>query len=263
MKLFICICCIILGLIIAVWTTHLQSLFLNSLGVSSFGAIAVEPLLIIVSFLIGYKISKPHRILSIIFITIITVVSLLTILSMYIKNTYKEIYINKVNIELVEKNKETQDLIQNSLKSLTDRGISSKSTIKLIDRLQKQEQIITDKSEITELGITAAILSKLLNTQQETALLIFAVLISLVTAFAPSFLFFSSGLLINQLYNKNIIAIKNIKNDAPSTESEPIQVSAEEPIKESPQDSGHFIKFKKKLDSVFDSTPFRRNNNAS
>lgn len=195
MKHIISIVCVLMGVALAVWTTTLRAKFLGSIGVNPFGAIAIEPLLIIVSFLIGYKISRWHQVVSGVFIIIITIVSLLTISSIYIQSVQKEIYTMVTNSQLIDSSKQTQQIIQNSLKSLSERGMSSKSTIALVDRLQKQEQTIQEQAKVTELGIIANVLSNILTTSQERAITIFTILISLVTAFAPSFLFFSAGLL--------------------------------------------------------------------
>ena len=258
MKLFISIVCIMMGIAIAIWTTILQSNFLHTIGVSKLGAIAIEPLLIIVSFLIGFRISKMHQIVSAIFIIAITTVSLLTISSMYIQNVQKEIHTMQANSQIIDSSKQTQKLIQNSLSTLSTRGISSKSTIALVDRLQKQENIIKEQATTTELGIIATILANILTTSQEDAIMIFTILISLVTAFAPSFLFFSAGLLIKDYSIKDSKEVPTVERGRPR---KPIKIKNDTPIA-SPQESspqGHFVTFKKKLNNVWDSTPFRRN----
>lgn len=257
MKLFISIVCIVMGIAIAIWTTLLQANFLRSIGVSKLGAIAIEPLLIVVSFLVGFRISKMHRIISSLFIIIITIVSLLTISSMYIQNVQKEIYTMQANADLIDSSKQTQKLIQDSLATLSNRGISSKSTIALVDRLQKQENIIKEQATTTELGIIATILANILTTSQEHAIMIFTILISLVTAFAPSFLFFSAGLLIKDYSMKDSKEVPTAKRGRPR---KPIEIKNDTPIAPQQEDipQGHFVTFKKKLNNVWDSTPFRR-----
>lgn len=258
MKLFISIVCITMGIAIAVWTTILQSNFLYTIGVSKLGAIAIEPLLIIVSFLIGFRISKIHQIVATVFILAITTVSLLTISSMYIQNVQREIYTMQATDQLIASSKSTQKLIQDSLSTLSSRGISSKSTIALVDRLQKQEQTIKEQATTTELGIIATILANILTTSQEDAILIFTILISLVTAFAPSFLFFSAGLLIKDHIKKDDKEMPTKKLGRPK---KPIENKNDTTIDAFQENAtqGHFVTFKKKLNNVFDSTPFRRN----
>lgn len=258
MKLFISLVCIAMGIAIAIWTTILQSNFLYTIGVSKLGALTIEPLLIIVSFLIGFRISKIHQIVSAIFILAITTVSLLTISSMYIQNVQKEIYTMQANDQLIASSKQTQKLIQDSLATLSTRGISSKSTIALVDRLQKQEQTITEQATTTELGIIATILANILTTSQEDAIMIFTILISLVTAFAPSFLFFSAGLLIKDYGSKDDKEVPIKKLGRPRKPIENKNDTTIASIQEEPK-QGHFVTFKKKLNNVFDSTPFRRN----
>jgi len=258
MKLFISIACITMGIAIAIWTTIMQSNFLSTIGVSKLGAIAIEPLLIIVSFLIGFRISKTHQVVSVIFIVAITTVSLLTISSMYIQNVQKELHTMQANSQIIDSSKQTQKLIQDSLATLSNRGISSRSTLALVDRLQKQEQVITTQITTTELVVIATILANILTTSQEHAIMIFTILISLVTAFAPSFLFFSAGLLIKDYGMKDTKEVPIVRRSRPKKAVEikndtPIAAPQEEPKQ------GHFVTFKKKLNNVWDSTPFRRN----
>lgn len=199
MKKFLLSICLLLGLVISGWTTFLQSQFLTSIGVSPLGAIAIEPLLIITSFLIGFKISNWHKSISILFMVILTLVSMISILSMYLKTTYTEIAKieqNKIRIEQVQ---QTEELIQNSLQSLTERKIGAKNTLKLIDKLQSQQQEVNVKGTESELSSIIKILSTFLMLSPEKATLLFSVLISLATVFSPSFLFFSAGLILLQI----------------------------------------------------------------
>ena len=199
MKKILCGISIILGIIIAIWTTYLQGMFFSNFGISPIGAIAVEPLLIITSFFIGYKITTPHKTISVIFITILTVVSFLTISSMFLKNSFIILENTKTNIERVQKLEQTENIIQNSLIDLTGRGASSKSTIKIIDRLQEQQKEVSKKLDISELEAIIGVMSKYLRTTPEKAILIFSIFISLVTVFAPSFLFFTTGVLLKDI----------------------------------------------------------------
>lgn len=234
MKKFILSICLVLGIIIASWTTYLQSQFLSSIGISPLGAIAIEPLLIITSFLIGYKISNWHRVVSIAFMSILTVVSMTSILSMYLKNTYFEISQmeqNKVRIEQLQKN---ENLIQNSLSSLTERGIGSKNTLKLIDKLQTQQEVVNIKTNETELSSIIKVLSTFLMLSPEKATLLFSILISLATVFSPPFLFYSSGLLINNI-KRDEVKKESIDNTKQSDEVlPPIQIKIPEKVEEVP-----------------------------
>jgi len=199
MKLFLGIICFLLGTGISIWTTWLQSTFLETIGISPWGAITIEPLLIVVSFLLGIKISKSHSAISIIFMIVLSAVSFLTILSMFTSKSYNDIIQQEINSDRIESSQKNEDVIRDTLDSLKGRGIGSKSAIKIIDRLQKQETVIIKKAEISEVSVVIDIISKFIGIGKEKAIFVFTILISLTTVFAPPFLFFSSGLILSQV----------------------------------------------------------------
>ena len=198
MKLFLGIICFLLGTGISIWTTWLQSTFLETIGISPWGAITIEPLLIVVSFLLGIKISRGHSTLSIIFMIILSAVSFLTILSMFTSKSYNDIIQQEINSSRIESSQKNEDIIRDTLDSLKDRGVGSKSAIAIIDRLQKQETTIIKKAEISEVSVVIDIISKFIGISKDKAIFVFTILISLTTVFAPPFLFFSSGLILSQ-----------------------------------------------------------------
>lgn len=199
MKYFILFISIILGLGTAIWSVYLQSDFLKIIGVSPWGAITLEPILIVCSFLIGIKISKWHKFISSVFLILLFVISFATVSPIYLKNIYTEIKNTEVNQTRIEQTQKTEDSIRESFDSLSQRGLGAKNTLKIIDKLQKQQEIVDQKVIKTELNSIIEILTTFFYLSPRNSTFLFSILISLSAVFSPAFLFFSSGLVINQI----------------------------------------------------------------
>lgn len=189
---------VLLGFSIAAWTTSIQAAFLETIGVSPWGALTIEPLLIITSFLLGLKITRTHRLVSSAFITILMSISLLCMVSMYTKKSYVTLEARKSHAELAGSSIESEKAIRRALDSLTDRQLSGKKTLQMVDRLQKQESRTEAHTEAAGSDIQAIVdtISGLLKIGDRGAILLFSILVSLSAVFSPSFLFFSAGMMI-------------------------------------------------------------------
>ena len=199
MKKFLFCSCIALGLLISGWATYLQSEFLSILGVSKFGALSIEPLLIVCSFLIGFKISKSHRLVSIALMSVLTIVSLTTILSTYLTKTNAELEAYRNNQIRIEQSAKNETLIRNTVERFNNKNLSSKNTVAAIKELREQEKSVETKNVKSELVCTIEILSKSLMMSPERATFLIAFLLSLTAVLSPSFLFFSAGLILAQI----------------------------------------------------------------
>ncbi len=189
-----------LGFAAAVWTTSLQAGFFKTIGVSPWGALTVEPLLIVASFLLGKGITRVHRIVSAGFILVLLCVSFSTICSMYTKSTYVALDSRQTHAEIERNSIEAEKTIRRSLDSLTDRQLSGKRTLQMIDRLQKQERRTeaqaTEAAATSDIGAVADTISRLMGIGNRSAVFVFALLASLAATFASSYLFFSAGMMI-------------------------------------------------------------------
>lgn len=197
-NIIILIISVVLGFAIATWTTGIQSQFFAQMGVSKWGAITVEPLLVLTSFILGIKSNGLHKTIAFFFMTLLLIVSMLTMVSMYTKKSFVAIRTSQVNVEISKSSDKTEELIRDSLKSLNERQASSKSTLKMVDKLQKQQDKTEKRKEGDMLELQAIIetLSTVLHVNQKVAVLLFSIFISLASVFSPSFLFFSAGMMI-------------------------------------------------------------------
>jgi len=219
--------CLLLGVFIAAFLTTLQATFLQTIGISKFGAIALEPVLVIASFLIGIKVSMPHRLLSFIFLILISIGSLTAVSSIYTKHLFMELEDKEINAERLESHKKSEEVIRDALDNLVHRGASSKSTIKIIEGLKEQQQNIKEVKDITEVQAIGNTLSVIFKMEPYNAILMFGILLSIITVFAPSFLLFSSGLMINKLKDS-----KPLGDIEPTLPIEDIDQSLEEGIED-------------------------------
>jgi len=195
----ILIICAILGIGISIWTTGVQAEFLAEMGVSRWGAMTIEPLLIIVSFLLGIKITKTHKVISMSFLVILFGISLITMVSMYTKRSFVTLETQKEKTLLGSKSTQSEEAIRNALSGLSERGTtSSKNIVKVIDQLQKQNDKTEKsvKSETLELQAIIETVSKLTGLKERDAVLFFAFFVSLAAVFSPSFLFFTAGMML-------------------------------------------------------------------
>ena len=193
---------ILLGTVVGVYTTGIQAEFFKELGVSRLAAITVEPLLILVSFLLGIKISRWHKAIATAFFAILLITSFITITSMYAKKSYALVDRDKANIAILEKSNKSEEAIAKTLDRLSNREeVSSKNIVKVIDQLQKQQktaEVRTD-ANVSELKSIIDIISKVLTIEDKNAILVFSILVSLAAVFAPSFLFFTAGMMLTTL----------------------------------------------------------------
>ncbi len=190
-----------LGFMIAVWTTTLQARFFNTIGISPWGALTVEPLLIVTSFLTGLRITRVHRLISVAFIVILLCVSFTCTVSMYTRASYVALDARRAHADIAGSSLEAEKTIRRSLDSLTDRQLSGKKTLAMIDRLQKQqrrtEAQATEAAANSDLQAVADTISKLLGgIDNRSAIFVFALLASFAATFAPSYLFFSAGMML-------------------------------------------------------------------
>lgn len=201
LNIFILIMCVVLGLLVAYFSTSVQANFFHELGVSRLAAFTIEPTLILVSFLLGIKISKVHKTIAFGFLCVLFLVSFISIVSMYSKKSFTIIEKNKVNQTLLSKSGKSEEIIADTIDRLSKRDdVSSKNIVKAIDQLQKQQTKAEVRAdEVSELKSIIDIISTLLTMQEKNAILLFAVLIALSAVFAPSFLFFSAGMMIRNL----------------------------------------------------------------
>jgi len=195
--------CLILGLMIATWTFTVQSAFFLELGVSAWGAVTVEPLIIVISFLLGTtKLPTWNKILGSCLLILLTIVSLSSMISMYTKHSYTVIDSSKASIAQLSTSAKNEELIRNSLQGLSERGTtSSKSITKAIDQLQKQqektEQIV--KHDTLELKAIIETIAAVMRTTEKNAIFWFALFVSLAAVFSPSFLFYSASKMITNV----------------------------------------------------------------
>ena len=202
LNIFILICCVALGLTVAFFSTSIQARFFEELGVSWIAAFTIEPTLIIVSFLLGIVITKTHKTVAFIFLVILFVVSFISIVSMYSKKSFTLIEKNKITQNILSKSGKSEEIISNTIDKLSKRdNVSSKNIVKAIDQLQKQQDKATIKSEenVSELKGIIDVISMLLTIDEKRAILLFSVLIALSAVFAPSFLFYSAGMMVKKL----------------------------------------------------------------
>jgi len=202
--------CILLGTVIGIWTTSIQGQFLQTLGVSPIGALTIEPLLIITSFLLGVKISKAHKIVTSLFLVVLLSISMLTIVSMYTKKAYVALDTYKVNQQQAQSSSEVEKTINDTLKSLNERSVSAKRALQVIEKLQEQNKQTAErqKTDTFELQAIADTLSNIFRINQKTSIFIFAIFVSLAAVFAPSFLFFSAGMMLR---TSGLFSISEIK----------------------------------------------------
>jgi hypothetical protein len=193
--------CVLLGTIIACWTTYIQSQFLQTIGVNFLGALTIEPLLIVTSFLLGIKITKIHKIITAIFLVLLLGVSMLTITSMYTKHAYVALDTTKSNQQLVASSAETQKTINETLKSLNERSVTAKSALQVIEKLQEQQKATAalQQSGMLEIHAIVDTVASILHVENKVAILIFALFVSLAAVFAPSFLFFTAGMMLTSV----------------------------------------------------------------
>jgi len=195
------IICLTLGTCIVVWVTGIQGQFLDQLGISKFGALTIEPLAVISSFLLGVKITRIHRVITLLFLVILFGVSLITVTSMYAKRSYVVLEQQSINKNLSSKSSKSEEVIANVVEKLGNRDeVSSKNISKIIGQLQKQQDKTDKRTESTTLELHSIIevISSILHVTDKVAILIFSIFISLAAVFAPSFLFFSAGMMIQK-----------------------------------------------------------------
>jgi hypothetical protein len=197
---------IILGTLVAFYTTSIQAQFFAELGVSKVAAITIEPLLILVSFLMGITISRWHKVIAFSFFLVLLLTSFITITSMYAKKSYSLIDKDKANISILEKSDKSEKIISDAVDRLSKRdNVSSKNVVKVIDQLQKQSKVaeVRTDSNVSELKSIIDIITRLLSNfftiNDRDAILIFSVLLSLAAVFSPSFLFFTAGMMLKSL----------------------------------------------------------------
>jgi hypothetical protein len=193
--------CVLLGTIIACWTTYIQSQFLQTLGVNPIGALTIEPLLIVTSFLLGIKITRVHKLVTAVFLCLLLGVSMITIVSMYTKSAYVALDTNKVNQQLVASSSETEKVINETLKSLNERSVTAKSALKVIEKLQEQNKQTAARQQSGTLEIQAIVdtIARILHIENKVAILMFALFVSLAAVFSPSFLFFTAGMMLTSV----------------------------------------------------------------
>jgi DNA-binding CsgD family transcriptional regulator len=191
--------CLILGSAIVAWDTSIQAQFLKQIGVSEWGAITIEPLLVVASFLLGVRIKPIHRAIALGFLLILFGISLITVTSMYAQKSYIAIEQHAINENLAKRSTSSEDVIVKTLDKLGSREyVSSKNITKVIDQLQKQQEKTEKRSEPETLELKSIIdvISSLLHVDDKLAVLIFSFFISLSAVFSPSFLFFSAGMMM-------------------------------------------------------------------
>lgn len=188
----------LIGSSVIFWLTLLQAEFLHSIGVSKWAAIAIEPSLVLVSLLLGFKISKGHRFVSFILLVLLFVVSLVATSSLYTRHLFTEIEQQKVNTVDVKSSRQNEKVMRDALDELVHRGASSKTTLAIMSKLESQQQITQEKAKATELSSIVRIIVVLSNMEPDKALIGFALLISCTTVSIPSFCFFSIGLLLKE-----------------------------------------------------------------
>lgn len=229
---FIIFICIVMGILTASWLTITQAEFLSTIGLSKLAVVALEPSLALVALLLGYRISGFHRFLSLGLFGLLFCASLIATSSLYTKHLFAEVKQTAINEQQVTMSKKNEDVIREALDNLVHRGASSKSTLALIGKLENQQKITQEKSEVTDLSAIVGIISTLFNLEERKALIGFALLISFTTVSIPSFCFFSFGLLVSRI-RKPEEDEENEILDRMVAEEEAAQELSEEPVEAS------------------------------
>lgn len=200
----IVIICISLGIGVMTWTTGIQAAFMQAMGVSRWGAMTVEPLLVISSFLLGLNLAKWHRRITVIFLIVLFGISLLMMVSMYAKKSYLVIDQHRASQRLVSLGEDSEKEIRGALKGLSDRGTTaSKNIVKVIDQLQIQQKEIESnlKGEVVELRAIIDAIVLIIRVDEKIAVMIFSLFVSLAAVASPSFLFFSASMTLRKIMN--------------------------------------------------------------
>ncbi len=201
-NIIIVVLSILLATVVAYYTTSIQAQFFNELGVPKLAAITIEPLLILVSFILGFKTTKLHKTIAFGFFIVLLLTSFITITSMYAKKSYALIDKDKANISILDKSNKSEKVITEAIDRLSKREeVSSKNIVKAIDQLQKQTKVAEVRADanVSELKSIIDIISKILTIEDKSAILLFSMFISLAAVFSPSFLFFTAGMMLNTL----------------------------------------------------------------